>query len=432
MQEEFLWYIWKFRLFDSNDLKTTDGEPVQILKVGEHNSDSGPDFFNARIKIGNTTWAGNVEIHVNSSDWKKHSHQKDKAYDNIILHVVHEADVKIHRGNGELIPALELKNRIPQNVYGKYLQFKSSKDWIPCEKQIASVDKFILNNWLDRLLVERLERKSKTITDSLKQNKNNLEETFYQMLARNFGQKINSEPFELLAKQLPISVLAKHKNNLVQIESLLFGTAGMLEKEFKEDYPKELKKEYKFLKSKFKLRSMDSFLWKFMRLHPPNFPTIRISQFANLIYKSSHLFSKILEANSVKQIISLLETETSEYWQMHYRFGKQSPLSSGRGSWGEAKRKRLGSDTINTIIINTIVPFMFVYGKEKGEEKFCDKALAFLEKLEAENNFIILKWKSMGVPAKSSYETQALLQLKNEYCSKKRCLECSVGNTLLK
>ncbi len=440
MQEEFLHHIWKFRLFDNNNLKTISGEEIKILKVGEHNTDSGPDFFNARIKIGSVEWAGNVEVHTHASDWHKHKHTADKAYDNIILHVVHEADTKLFRKSGEEIPTLELKNKIPQNIYGKYLQFKSSKDWIPCEKQISSVDKFTLNNWLDRLLVERLERKSKTILDSLKQNKNNWEETFYQMLARNFGQKINSEPFELLAKSLPVSVLGKHKNSLLQIESLLFGTAGMLEKDFKEDYPKELQKEFKFLKSKFKLKPIDSSLWKFMRLHPPNFPTIRISQFANLIYKSSHLFSKILETNSVKQIISLLETETSEYWNTHFRFDKPTPLSSrkfplnkgGKGVVGsEVKRKRLGADSINTIIINTIVPFLFVYGKEKGEEKFCDTALLFLEKLQPENNSIISKWKSIGVPAKNSYETQALLQLKNEYCSKKRCLECSVGAKLL-
>ena len=432
MTEEFLWHIWKFRLFDNNNLKTVSGEEIKILKVGEHNTDSGPDFFNARIKIGSVEWAGNVEVHTHASDWRKHKHTTDKAYDNIILHVVHEVDDKLFRKSGEEIPTLELKERIPKEVYGKYLQFKSSKDWIPCEKQISSVDKFTLNNWLDRLLVERLERKSKTILDSLKQNKNNWEETFYQMLARNFGQKINSEPFELLAKSLAVSVLGKHKNSLLQIETLLFGTAGMLEKDFKDDYPNQLKKEFRFLKSKFKLKPIDSSLWKFMRLHPPNFPTIRISQFANLIYKSSHLFSKILEASSVKQIISLLDTETSEYWQTHYRFDKASPSPVGEGFRERAKKKKLGADSINTIIINTIVPFLFIYGKEKGQEKYCDNALLFLEKLQAENNSIISKWKSIGVPAKNSYETQALLQLKNEYCSKKRCLQCSVGNALLK
>jgi len=422
MQEEFLWHIWKFRLFDNNDLKTTDGEPLQILKVGEHNTNSGPDFFNARIKVGTTTWAGNVEIHANASGWKKHLHQNDKAFDNIILHVVYEADEKLFRKSGEEIPTLELKNKIPQNIYGKYLQFKSSKDWIPCEKQIFSVDKFTVNNWLDRLLAERLERKSKAIIDSLKQNKNNWEETFYQMLARNFGQKINSEPFERLAKSLPVSVLAKHKNSLQQIEALLFGTAGMLEKNLKDDYLKGLQKEFTFLKSKFQLKPIDSSLWKFMRLHPPNFPTIRISQFANLIHKSSHLFSKILEVTSLKQITALLETESSEYWKMHYRFGKPSP----------ERKKTLGKNSIHGIIINTVVPFLFIYGKEKREEKFCSRSLSLLEKLEAENNSITEKWKAIGIPSKNSYETQALLQLKNEYCSKKRCLECAIGNALLK
>jgi hypothetical protein len=229
MQEEFLWHIWKFRLFDNNRLTTTCGEKIHVLKAGEHNTDSGPDFFNARIKIGTTTWAGNVEIHANASDWHKHKHTTDKAYDNIILHVVHNADTTITRKGRGKIPTLELKDKIPQNIYDNYVRFKSSKDWIPCEKQFSLVDKFTFNNWLDRLLAERLERKSKAIIDSLTLNKNNWEESFYQLLARAFGQKINSEPFELLAKSMPVSVLAKHKNSLFQLEALLFGVAGMLE-----------------------------------------------------------------------------------------------------------------------------------------------------------------------------------------------------------
>ncbi len=437
MQEEFLHHLWKFRLFNNNKLQTTNGEELQIINTGEPNSDSGPDFFNARIKIGKTTWAGNVEIHIHASDWELHKHQHDKAYDNVILHVVHEADIDLKRknarpddavGRGEIIPTLELKNRIPKDVYGKYLQFRSSKDWIPCGKQLSWVDKFTLDNWLDRLLVERLERKSQPILDSLKQNKNNWEETFYQILARNFGLKVNSEPFEILARSLPYSVLAKHKNSLVQLEALLFGVAGLLEKQFKDDYPKELQKEFKFLKQKFKLKPIDASLWKFMRLHPPNFPTIRISQLANLIYRSTHLFSKILETHN---IASLLQCETSAYWLTHYRFDRLSPLSSGRGAGGEVKRKRLGEESINNILINTIIPFLFIYGKEKGEEKFCDKALALLEKIESENNSIISKWAELGIHTKSAYETQALLQLKNEYCSKKRCLDCAVGAKLL-
>ncbi len=421
MTEEFLWYLWKFRLFDTNELKTTDGEAIQILKPGDQNTDSGPDFFNARIKIGATAWAGNVEIHTRASDWHKHKHTSDKAYDNILLHVVNEADVKLHRRNGEPIPTLEMKDRIPKPVYGKYLQFRSSRGWIPCEKQISSVDKFTLNNCLDRLLVERLERKSKAILDSLQQNKNNWEETFYQQIAKAFGYKVNAGPFELLARAVPASVLGKHRNSLAQIEALLFGTAGMLEGKFKDDYPKALQKEFRFLKQKFNLKPLDVSLWKFMRLHPPGFPTIRISQFSSLFYGSSHLFSKILESASMKEIVSLFSTHTTEYWVTHFRFDKKS------GN----RKKTLGADTINIIIINTIVPFLFIYGKEKGEEKFCDRALSLLEKLDPENNSIISKWNSIGVPAKNAGDTQALLQLKNEYCSKKRCLECSVGGKLL-
>ncbi|MBI4945511.1 MAG: DUF2851 family protein [Bacteroidetes bacterium] len=438
MQEEFLHYLWKFRLFDTRDLKTTvEGEPIEILKCGEPNSDSGPDFFNAKIKIGKTIWAGNVEIHVRASDWEMHKHQQDKAYDNVILHVVYQADKELRRKNGERIPTLELNERIPNNIYQKYLSFKSSRDWIPCGKQIKDIDSFTLNHWLDRLLVERLERKSIPILESLKQNKNNREETFYRHLARNFGLKINAEPFELLAKSLPVSVLGKHKNSLLQIEALLFGVAGMLHPSLTlpkgegthDEYFLQLKKEYEFLKNKFKLKPIDSHLWKFMRLHPPNFPTVRISQFANLIYKSSHLFSKIIETKNIKAIRDLLSCETSEYWKTHYRFDKQTPLSFRRGVGGEVKR--FGDDAISNIIINTIAPFVFIYGKEKGAENYVEHALELLEKTLPEKNAIISKWKELGINAKNAYETQALLQLKNEYCSKKRCLKCSVGARLL-
>lgn len=428
MVEEFLHYLWKFRLFEGKDLVTQAGEPIEIVKVGEPNSDSGPDFFKAKIKIGKTLWAGNVEIHVRASDWEAHKHQHDKAYDNVILHVVHEADKELKRKSGEIIPTLELRSRVPKNIYQKYLSFKQSPDWIPCGKQIKGIDPFTLNNWLDRLLVERLERKATPILESLKQNKNNWEETFYQFLGRTFGLKVNSEPFELLTRALPLSILLKHKDSLLQIEALLFGTAGLLEDltpspspktgEGSNSYKKQLQQEFKFLKSKFKLKPIDASLWKFMRLHPPNFPTIRISQFANLIYRSSNLFSKIIEGMDPA---SLLACETSEYWLTHYRFAKQSPK----------RKKTLGGDSINNIIINTIAPFIFIYGKQKGEEEYTDRALALLEKTFPEKNSIITNWQELGVRAKNACETQALLQLKNEYCSKKRCLECSVGAKLL-
>lgn len=424
MTEEFLYYIWKFRLFKSDVITTQQGEEIKIIKAGEHNRDAGPDFFNAKIKIGKTTWAGNVEIHVNSSDWEKHKHDKNKAYDNIILHVVYNADEEINRKNGESIPTVQLKNRFDIKLLENYEYLQKSKHWIPCQNQIADIaqDTFLINNWLDRMLVERLESKSERIIASLKLNNNNWEHTFYQHLARNFGFKVNSEPFELLAKSLPISCLAKQKDNLFQIEAMLFGQAGMLNDDFKDEYPNELKKEYEFLKRKYNLKPIESQLWKFLRLRPSNFPTIRISQFAHLIYRSSKLFSKILEYDTIVAIEKLFVISCSEYWQTHYVFDKPSAK----------KDKNFGKSAFEIIVINTIVPFLFVYGMQKKNEKYKERALVHLEKLHGEKNSIIDKWGKCSMPVKSAYHTQALLELKKEYCDQKKCLSCSIGNKILR
>lgn len=422
MTEEFLHYIWKFKLFKSNELFTNSGERIEIVKAGEHNTDSGPDFFNANIKIGDTLWAGNVEVHINSSDWIKHQHDSDKAYDNIILHVVGNDDKPIYRKNKTLLPTLELTTQFDEKLYKNYLQFKSSKDWIPCEKQLKNTDSFIINSYLDRLLLERLERKANLISQSLKLNKNNWEETFYQHLAKNFGFKINAEPFELLAKSLPAAYLAKHKNNLLQLEAMLFGQAGMLDKQLADEYFIRLQNEYQFLKQKFKLTPIDNHLWKFLRLRPSNFPTVRISQFANLIGQSSHLFSKIIETTDIKNLKEYLNVEATTFWETHYVFDKTSVK----------RKKKLGDAAIDTVIINTIVPFLFVYGKQKGEEKYVERSLFFLEKIKGEKNAIVEKWESLGMPVESAYSTQALLQLKNEYCHFKKCLNCVIGNYLIK
>ncbi len=260
MTEEFLHHIWKFRLFDQLELKTTKGESIEIQRPGDHNFDAGPDFFNARIKIGETWWAGNVEVHIYSSDWKRHHHQNDKAYDNIVLHVVHTADEILCRTSGEEIPTLAIKDLIHKKLYQKYLDFKSCNDWVPCEKQIPLVPPHILQSTLDKMLLERLERKSISVTNSLALNKNNWEETFYQHLARNFGFKTNAEPFELLAKSLPSICLGKQKNSLLQVEAMLFGQAGMLFEHFEDKYPQQLQNEYAFLKQKFKLQPIEKHL----------------------------------------------------------------------------------------------------------------------------------------------------------------------------
>ena len=312
MKEDLLHYVWRYQRFDFSDLKTTEGEPVQIQQIGEHNLHAGPDFTNARIKIGDTLWAGNVEMHLKSSDWLKHNHSADKAYKNVILHVVLNEDETIRRETGERIPCIELKKLIPNKLSKVYLKLLNNEQWIPCQHHFYKVKEMTKMLWLDRLLVERLERKTAYVEELLEKNKNNWEETFYQIIARNFGFKTNAEPFEQLARSLPLITLAKHKNNLMQIEALLFGQAGLLEKDFEDEYPNKLKKEYLFLQKKHSLNPVQNESWKFLRMRPASFPTIRIAQFAQLIFSSVHLFSKILVAKNVEELEHLSLIHISE------------------------------------------------------------------------------------------------------------------------
>lgn len=428
MQEALLHHIWKFRLFDMNQLATVGGEAIEIIHPGKYNTDSGPDFFDARIRIADTLWAGNVELHIKTSDWQKHNHQNNVAYDNVILHVVFDDDSAIQNN----IPVLELKSRISESLLKSFDTLMLNQNKIPCSGSVSTVDEFTISNWLDRLLIERLENKTKSIEVMLQQNQNNWEETFYVHLARNFGFKINAVPFELLARSLPLQHLAKHKSELFQIEALLFGQAGLLQSDFNDDYPTRLRKEYDFLKSKFNLQNMDAHLWKFMRLRPVNFPTIRIAQFAQLIYYSSHLFSKLLEIKNVKQAYDLFDVEGSEYWKTHFMFDKFSspePNIKGEEFSGD---KHLGKTSVENILINTLVPFLFYYGKQKGIAKVQNRALEFLENINAEKNNITDKWIALKVKCDNAYQSQALIQLYNFYCSEKKCLFCAIGNKIIK
>ncbi|MCF8304326.1 MAG: DUF2851 family protein [Bacteroidales bacterium] len=422
MNEEFLHYLWNYRLFD-NQLKTTCGDPVQLIKPGQHNRDAGPDFFNARLKIGDTLWAGNVEIHVESADWLSHHHDTDKKYDSIILHVVHKDNHPgIKRQNGQLMPTLVIVGHYDEKLYDRYRDFMENLNWIPCENLIADADRLVVNSWLERTLISRLAMKALDIEKQLKENDFNWEETFYQRLARNFGFRLNGENFERLARSLPLKCLAKHKNNLMQIEALLFGQSGLLERGFKDEYGTKLKKEYQFLRKKFNVHPIEGYTWRFLRLRPSNFPTIRIAQFAALINTSSALFSKILETESVYVLKQMFSVEASAYWNEHYVFDKKSVN----------RRKKLGTNAINLILINTVIPFIFVYGKSRMIDAYRDKALAFLEKVGGERNRIIRHWEKLGMPVESAFQTQALLQLKEEYCDAKRCLDCRIGDHLLR
>ncbi|MBK9799860.1 MAG: DUF2851 family protein [Bacteroidetes bacterium] len=422
MNEEFLHYIWKFRLFPQQQLSTITGESLQIVKTGEYNHDAGPDFFNAKLKIGATEWAGNVEIHINTSDWLKHKHTKDKAYSNIILHVVYNNDVDLSDYQTQAFHTLELKNILAPSLLQKYNSFKNSQDWIPCERSIHRVPDMIKQNWLSRLLVERLEEKANIIQQKLELTTMNWEACLYEMIAKNFGFNVNAVPFEMLSKALPFFVLQKHKNSLLQLEALVFGTAGMLQQNYNDNYLQALQNEYQFLQKKYKFQPMEKHLWKFLRLRPANFPSIRLAQFAALLNQTEHLFSKILHIDDIKNLEKLLNVEASLYWKSHFVPDKVSKKSI----------KKLGKLAISSIIINTIVPLLFVYGKKMGQEQFVDRALKFLDVIKPENNSKIAPFASLGFDIQSAYESQGLLQLKNTYCAHKRCLQCAIGNNLLK
>lgn len=421
MTEKFLHYLWKMKLLYPDQLQTVSGEKIQILKAGEHNHDAGPDFLNARIKIGKTEWAGTVEIHVKSSEWNLHRHQHDRAYNNVILHVVYENDRGVFHDDGTPVIHLEVKDRFDPGLFDSYQSLMSSASWIPCEKHLPNVSTITVHQWLHRLMIERLEEKTQAIVESLNENQNNWEETFYQFIAAAFGAKVNAEPFRMLARSLPVKILAKHKNSLLQLEALLFGSAGFLDEKFVDDYPSQLKKEFDFLRKKYALQPMKKHLWKFLRLRPANFPTIRLAQFARLVFNSNHLLSKILESPDVKTLFSYFNCEPSDYWLTHYRFDKLSP----------EKKKPLGEDAIALLVINMVSPFLFVYGKMKDEEAFINQSLHLLEQLPPEQNQVITHWKRSGVSTKSAFDSQALLQLKNQYCSNFLCLDCAIGHKIL-
>ena len=419
MNESFLHYIWRYRLLKP-ELFTTEGAPIEIIKSGEHNTDSGADFFDARIKIGETMWAGNVEIHKKSSDWSLHKHDDNEAYNNVILHVVYEDDKRIKKQNGGYIPTLVIKDQILDYVIQNYKEIFASKNTILCSNSLSEVNQLSLTNTLERMAVTRLEHKSEEVRKYLSYTKNSWEDTFYWLLARYLGSSVNMLPFELLAKSLSLQILAKHKNNRLQLEALLFGQAGMLESDFEDDYPQQLKKEYNFLRKKYLLAPIDGHLWKLLRLRPSNFPTIRISQFADLIYKSSHLFSVLLETKDISKLFSYFELSASEYWDTHYVFDKASMK----------RKKTIGKSFVNVILINVLVSIVFEYGTQHGQEIYREKALHILENLLPEKNHIIEEWETVGIKPINALQTQALLEL-YQNCKKKQCFSCGIGFQIL-
>lgn len=423
MNEAFLHYLWKFRLFNTLDLKTTQGESLQILHPGEHNSNAGPDFFNARIRCGDTLLAGNVEVHLRSSDWKRHFHQHDKTYQNIVLHVVYEDDDPTISNQDEVFLTLELRHRISRRVEERYEDLQQMHPFVPCKSHWANVDEITKSTWLQRMLIERLETKCEAIQELLSQLEQNWEEAFYIMLARNFGFKINAVPFELLARHIPLQILAKNRANILQIEAMLFGVAGFLNETLStEKYHADLRKEYQYQKQKHNFKEIDVTLWKFLRLRPANFPQVRLAQFANLIYRSAPVFGKVLNCRSAVEIKQLFVCSATLYWDTHYTFREPSTK----------RKKQMGEDAADNIIINTVAPFLFFYGKTRMQPSLQELAFDLLEQLPAENNAIVRNWETIGTKVKNAAQSQALLHLKKQYCDQRSCLQCSVGLKILK
>ena len=421
MREDFLHYIWKYQNLKPIELIGTNNEKITVKSVGLYNSDAGPDFLNSRILINDTEWAGNVEIHLKSSDWYAHKHQKDADYETVILHVVYEDDQAILRKDGSPIPTLVIKPYLPDKSFSNYQTLLSQLDWLACKASLANIDQFTINNWLDCLLVERLEKKTTLIENTLIQLKGDWESVFYVLLAKYFGFKVNSEAFIQLVSNIPMNIYAKMDNQF-QIEALLFGQAALLNREFKDNYPNQLKKEYQFLKAKYQLFEMSESSWKFLRLRPANFPTIRIAQFAQLIFQQKNLFSKIIEIEKIESLYNILQTEANTYWKTHFVFDKESQAN---------KFVKMGKSSLDILIINAVVPTLFAYGKSVDNDKYCNRAIEFLEKIKAEKNSIINHFKQFGLYAASAYESQALIELKNNFCQQKNCLNCAIGNKVL-
>ena len=421
MKEDFLHYVWQYKKFDFSNLTTVSGEMLMISNVGNYLQQAGPDFFNAQIIIGNQKWAGNVEIHIKSSDWYLHHHENDSNYDNVILHVVWEHDTPIFRKDNTEIPALELNKIVSTTVLNHYLSLVSPKSWIYCESQMATIDNFVLSNWQERLFIERLERKYIPIEQLLKETENDWEAVLFCMLAKNFGLNANGESFLKIAKSIPFSIIRKESPEVANLESLLFGTADLFPADVEDTYTKDLKKRFEYISQKHKLKKTIIEPVQFFKHRPDNFPTIRLAQLAMLYHKQQNLFSKVIVAKTVKELHQLFEITISDYWQTHYQFDKESPK----------KKSPFSKSFINLLVINTIVPIQFAYAKSQGKEA-SESLLNLLREVAAEKNIIIEKFSNFGIKAKNAFETQSLLQLKNEYCNHSKCLQCAIGIQLLK
>lgn len=416
MNERLLQFIWQFQYFNRSVLATTNGDSIEILTPGTLNNNQGPDFLNAKLKLGNTIWVGSVELHVKSSDWVKHRHNSDSNYRNVILHVVYEHDDK----RSEL-PVLELKERIAVNLLDHYKSLMQSKTIIPCENLIHTVSDLTISTWKERMVVERLYQKTESVNRFLNQTKQHWEESFWWLLAKNFGTKLNSEAFGEIAKSIPLNIIAKHKSQIIQLEALLLGQSGLLNIQTSDKYVLLLQREYKFLKEKYKLKQPNIQV-HFLRMRPGNFPTLRLAQLAALIAKSTHLFSTIIEENELAEIRKLFNVTPNDFWNYHYSLQNTTHF----------KQKSIGNEMIDNIITNTIVPLIFSYGHTHLNQDIKNKAMRWLQLVKPEKNSITKAFEKLQLINKSAWDSQAFIQLKTQYCNAKLCLHCAIGNAVIK
>lgn len=421
MKEDFLHYVWKFQKFEVGEFYTSNNENLHIKKQGSHNLNSGPDFFNAQVELDGQLWAGNVEIHIKSSDWYAHSHETDAAYDGVILHVVWEHDVEVFRKDGSAIPTFVIKKHIPKNTLEQYKKlFSKEKKWINCESDFENVTDFILENWLERLYFERLQKKQTLLLKELEDSQNHWESLLFRMLCKNFGLIVNGESFFSIAKSIDFSIVKKCSQHQQDLEALLLGQAGLLEGEMEDWYFKMLKEKYEYQKHKFQLQNENVISPKFFRLRPPNFPTVRLAQFAMLYFKQNNLFSQVIAKQNLTDFYELFSVCGSEYWNTHYNFGIVSL----------ERKKQVTKSFVALLIINTVIPLKFCYATQQGKD-VSEELLKLASEISSEENTIVNKFNSLKKCSKNAYQSQALLQLKNEYCDKNKCLQCAIGNSII-
>ncbi|MCU0456178.1 MAG: DUF2851 family protein [Bacteroidales bacterium] len=424
MKEEFLHYLWRYGLFDHDKLLDNEGSIIEVVSPGEYNRDSGPDFFNSRLRIGGIEWAGNIEIHLKASDFNSHRHNADPAYDNIILHVVAVIDARVFNTRQEEIPTVLLP--VSEEYYEKYLSLVNNPYTIACQSNLKDIDQLFLRHWLGSLAMERMGEKTGQVLKIYSETGNDWEETFYRLLSRYFGFRVNTGPFEMLASALPFRIIRKHSDNIFQIEALLFGTAGLLDEGLfreavRDPYYLDLLKEYKILSAKYSLNKVHGWLWKFSRLRPANFPTVRISQLAAMLSVSGGIFSKALEAREMTGLRMLFGVTASGYWDDHFVFGKKC----------RPYPKTAGKQASDLLLINAVIPAIFAFGKVRDSAEICERAISFLEETAPEDNIITSEWEKIGISADSAFISQGLLQLRNSYCRRRRCLECRIGSRLI-